>query len=50
MILMATKSHKNTAANETDKAPIGARNLFDGMADHFCAFLWQKEIGGIARG
>jgi hypothetical protein len=50
MSLMATKSHENTAVYETDKAPIGARNLFGGMADYFCAFLWQKEIGGLARG
>jgi hypothetical protein len=50
MILMATKSHKNPAANEAGKAPIGARNFFDRMADDFCAFLWQKKIGGFARG
>ena len=32
---LATKSHKNSTANETLKAPIGARTIFLGMTKSF---------------
>jgi hypothetical protein len=39
---MATKRHKNPAANEALKAPIGARNISIGDHDDFCDFSWLK--------
>jgi len=36
---MATKRRKNPTANETLKAPIGARQSLAGKPDNFCAFL-----------
>jgi hypothetical protein len=42
---MATKNHKTPTASEALKAPIGAREIHDGMKNDFCAFLWPKTPG-----
>jgi hypothetical protein len=44
---MATKSHKNPSADETFKAPIGARSIFDEIPKAFCDSLWQICFGLI---
>jgi hypothetical protein len=41
---MATKRRKNPTANETLKAPIGARQLLACTLHHFCDFSWLKTL------
>ncbi len=42
--LMATKRRKHPTANESRKAPIGAREIPAGNTDHFCAFSRPKTL------
>ena len=40
---IAAKRHKKIGGRLKLEAPIGARALFAGATDHFCAFLWPSR-------
>jgi len=49
---IATKNHEDRAADETLKAPMGAREIPTCKTNSFCAFLWPKPqpSGPLIRG